>query len=187
MVRAGVNAERLTQAAAELADEVGFDQLTVSALARRFGVKDASLYSHVRNVREVRTRVAVLALAELADRVAAAMAGRAGRDALAAFADAHRDYARRHPGRYTAMLLPLDPETAAASAAQRHSDLTRAILRGYDLTEPAQTDAIRLLHSTIHGYVTLEAAGGFGHTARPSEASWIAALDALHTLLTNWP
>ena len=38
MARAGLTVERLVQAAAELADEVGFDNLTVSALARRFGV-----------------------------------------------------------------------------------------------------------------------------------------------------
>lgn len=51
MARVGLTKERLTQAGAELADEVGFDKVTVSALARRFGVKDASLYSHVRNSR----------------------------------------------------------------------------------------------------------------------------------------
>ncbi len=48
MARAGLTPERLTRAAAELADEVGFGNVTVSALARRFGVKDASLYSHVK-------------------------------------------------------------------------------------------------------------------------------------------
>lgn len=116
MVRVGLTTERLTRAGAELADEVGFDQVTVSALARRFDVKVASLYSHVRNSHDLKTRIALLALEELADRVAAAVAGRAGKDALAAFADAYRDYARAHPGRYDAARLRLDPETAAASA-----------------------------------------------------------------------
>ncbi|MGH3828251.1 MAG: GMC oxidoreductase [Pseudonocardiaceae bacterium] len=41
----------------------------------------------------VETRIALFALEELADRVAAALAGRAGKDSLAAFADAYRDYA----------------------------------------------------------------------------------------------
>jgi AcrR family transcriptional regulator len=187
MARAGVTAERLTQAAAELADEIGFENVTVSALARRFGVKDASLYSHIRNVQDLRVRLAMLALAELADRAAAALAGRAGKDALVAFANAYRDYARRHPGRYAAAQLKLDLETAAVSAARRHSELTRAILRGYDLSEPDQTDAIRLLHSTFHGYVTLETAGAFDHTPRGTDASWSRSLDALDALLRTWP
>ncbi|WP_073483240.1 TetR/AcrR family transcriptional regulator [Streptoalloteichus hindustanus] len=187
MARAGVTAERLTRAAAELADEVGFANLTVSALARRFGVKDASLYSHVRNLRELKERVAVLALAEVADRAASALAGRAGKDALVAFANAYRDYAREHPGRYAAMQFPLDPETAEASAARRHSELTRAILRGYQLPEPDQTDAVRLLHSAFYGYVSLEAMGGFGHHPRESDVSWSRSLDALDVVLRNWP
>ncbi|MWA00238.1 TetR family transcriptional regulator [Actinomadura sp. LD22] len=189
MARAGLSAERLTRAAAELADEVGFENVTVSALARRFGVKDASLYSHVKNVQDLRTRVAVLALAELADRAAAALAGRAGKDALVAFAGAYRRYAKEHPGRYTAARLRLDPETAAASAAGRHAEMMRALLRGYHLAEPDQTDAVRLLGSVFHGYVSLEEAGGFDHSraARDVEASWHRALDAVDALLRNWP
>ncbi|MEU1098798.1 TetR family transcriptional regulator, partial [Streptomyces sp. NPDC005877] len=87
MGRVGLSTERLTRAGAELADEVGFDQVTVSALARQFDVKVASLYSHVRNSQDLRTRIALLALEELADRGAAALAGRAGKDALSALAN----------------------------------------------------------------------------------------------------
>ncbi|QKG21270.1 TetR/AcrR family transcriptional regulator [Actinomadura verrucosospora] len=189
MARAGLSAERLVRAAAELADEVGFENVTVSALARRFGVKDASLYSHVKNLQDLRARVAVLALGELADHAAAALAGRAGKDALVAFAGAYREYAKKHPGRYAAARLRLDPETAAASAAGRHAEMMRAILRGYDLAEPDQTDAVRLLGGVFHGYVSLEEAGGFDHSraARDVDVSWHRALDALDVLLRNWP
>ncbi|MFI1482151.1 TetR/AcrR family transcriptional regulator [Streptomyces sp. NPDC020747] len=186
MVRVGLTTERLTRAGAELADEVGFDRVTVSELARRFDVKVASLYSHVKNSHDLKTRIALLALEELADRVAAAVAGRAGKDALAAFADAYRDYAREHPGRYDAARFRLDPETAAAGAGVRHAQMTRAILRGYDLTEPDQTHAVRMLGSVFHGYVSLEMAGGFSHTAVPSQESWAWTLDSLDTLLRTW-
>ncbi|MYR46030.1 TetR/AcrR family transcriptional regulator [Streptomyces sp. SID5910] len=185
MVRAGLTPERLTRAGAELADEVGFDQVTLSALARRFDVKVASLYSHLKNSQELRTRIALFALEELADRAAAALAGRAGKDALAAFADVYRDYAREHPGRYDAARLRLDPETAAASAGVRHARMTRAILRGYDIAEPDQTHAVRMLGSVFHGYVSLELAGGFSHTAVDSQESWAWLLDSLDALLRN--
>lgn len=127
MARAGLTPERPTRAGAELADEAGFDQVTVSALAGRFDIKVASLYSHVTSSQNLKTRIALVALEELADRVAAALAGRAGEDALVAFADARCDYAREHPGRYDAARLGLDPETAAASAGVRHARMTRAI------------------------------------------------------------
>ncbi|GGQ41731.1 transcriptional regulator [Streptomyces althioticus] len=185
--RVGLTTERLTQAGATLADEVGFDQVTVSELARRFDVKVASLYSHVRNSHDLKTRIALLALEELADRAADALAGRAGKDALVALANVYRDYAREHPGRYAAAQFRLDPETAAASAGVRHARMTRALLRGYDLDEPDQTHAVRLLGSVFHGYVSIEMGGGFSHSAPDTEETWSRVLDALDALLRTWP
>ncbi|MFD9522906.1 TetR/AcrR family transcriptional regulator [Streptomyces sp. NPDC059979] len=187
MARAGLTTERLIRAGAELADQVGFDQVTVSALARRFDVKVASLYSHVKSSQDVKTRIALLALDELADRASDALAGRAGKDALAAFADVYRDYAREHPGRYAASRTRLDPETAAASAGVRHAQMARAVLRGYDLAEPDQTHAVRLLGSVFHGYVDLELGGGFSHSAPDTQETWERIIDALDALLRNWP
>ena len=186
MARAGVSVEGLTRAAAELADEIGFEQVTVSALARRFNVTVASLYSHIKNADDLRARVAALALTEMADRASDALAGRAGKDALAAFAAAYRGYAKDHPGRYTAARLRIDAGSPAAPAAVRNSELMRAILREYDLPEIEQTHAVRLLGSTFHGFASLETAGSFAHSG-DVDGSWSRVLDVLHTSLVNWP
>ncbi|AZQ32862.1 TetR/AcrR family transcriptional regulator [Streptomyces cyaneochromogenes] len=187
MARVGLSTERLVRAGAELADEIGFEQVTASELARRFDVKVASLYSHVKNSQDLKTRITLFALEELADRAADAIAGRAGKDALVAFANVYRDYEREHPGRAAAARMRLDPRTAAASAGVRHAQMTRAILRGYELTEPDATHAVRLLGSVFHGYASLESAGGFSHSAPDSEETWTRILDALDALLRNWP
>ncbi|MEU6813024.1 TetR-like C-terminal domain-containing protein [Streptomyces sp. NPDC046831] len=187
MARAGLTADRLVAAAAELADEAGFEHVTLSALARRFGVRDASLYSHVRNLEDLRTRLAFLAGGEMTDRIAAAVAGRAGKDALAAFAGAYRAYALAHPGRYAATQIRLDQALVAGSPAlRRTAEITYGVLRAYGLAEPDLTDAVRLLRSTFHGYCALEAAGGFG-APRDVRASWDKAVDALHAALIHWP
>ncbi|MFD9502329.1 TetR/AcrR family transcriptional regulator [Streptomyces sp. NPDC060035] len=189
MVRAGLTAERVTIAAAELADEVGLDQVTMSQVAGRLGVKDASLYTHVRNLEDLRGRIALLAADEKTIRIAEATAGRSSKDALVAFANAWREYARRHPGRYVATQAPIkiDPELAAQAPGPRRAvELSYGMLRGYGLVEPDLTDAVRLLRSTFHGFVALEAAGGFAHKRSPQQ-SWDRALDALHTLLEHWP
>ncbi|MGW2209844.1 TetR/AcrR family transcriptional regulator [Streptomyces sp. NPDC001781] len=187
MARAGITAGRLVAAAAELADEAGFEQVTLSALARRFGVKDASLYSHVRNLNDLRTRLALYAGGELIDRIAAAVAGRAGRDALAAFANAYRAYALEHPGRYAATQIRVDQSLVADSPAlRRTAEITNGMLRAYGLSEPDLTDAVRLLRSTFHGYCVLESAGGFG-AGRAVDASWDKGVEALHRALEHWP
>ncbi|MGA5701845.1 TetR/AcrR family transcriptional regulator [Peterkaempfera bronchialis] len=189
MARAGLTAERVTVAGAELADEVGLDQVTMSQVARRLGVKDASLYTHVRSLEDLRGRIALLAADEKTIRIAEATAGRAGRDALVAFANAWREYAHRHPGRYMATQTPIriDPELVATAPGPRRAvELTYGMLRGYGLPEPDLTDAVRLLRSTFHGFVALEAAGGFAYERSPQQ-SWVRALDALHVLLEHWP
>ncbi|MER7495520.1 WHG domain-containing protein [Streptomyces pharetrae] len=187
MPRAGITADRLVTAAVELADEAGFENVTLSALARRFGVKDASLYSHVKNLQDLRTRMALRAGGELIDRIAAAVAGRAGKDALAAFAGAYRAYALEHPGRYAATQTRIDQSLLAGSPAlRRTAEITYGMLRAYGLDEPDLTDAVRLLRATFHGYCVLEAGGGFG-APRDVHQSWHRAVDALHTALTHWP
>ncbi|MEU8757701.1 WHG domain-containing protein [Streptomyces sp. NPDC048659] len=186
MVRAGVTVDRLVQAAAELADSDGLDKVTVSALARRFGVKDASLYSHIRNLRELRVRLALHASAEMNEAIGAAVAGRSGKDALVAFADAYRGYALAHPGRYAATQQRIEPEEITDPAVVLRSvELTQGMLRGYGLAEPELTDAGRLLRAAFHGYIHIELSGGF-HAARPVDDSWARSLDALHRLLENW-
>ncbi|KRD22890.1 MULTISPECIES: TetR/AcrR family transcriptional regulator [unclassified Streptomyces] len=191
MPRVGLTTDRLVEAAAELADEVGFDHVSISALARRFGVKDASLYSHVRSLGELRTRLALFVGGEMIDGIGAAVVGLAGRDALVAFAGAYREYALRHPGRYAATQIRIDQErdrelTAASPAMRRTAEITYGMLRGYGLEEPDLTDAVRLLRSTFHGYCMLEAGGGFG-APRDVQQSWDKAVDALHEALTHWP
>ncbi len=185
--RAGLTADRLVAAAADLADEAGYENVTLSALARRFNVKDASLYAHVRGLRDLRTRMALLAGGEMIDAIAAAVDGRTGKEALAAFAGAYRGYALAHPGRYAATQIRLDEALVTDSPAlRRTAEVTYGLLRAYGLEEPDLTDAVRLLRSSFHGYCALESSGAFG-APRDLEASWDRMIDALHLTLLNWP
>ncbi|WP_419995387.1 TetR/AcrR family transcriptional regulator [Streptomyces boninensis] len=186
MPRAGLTSERVALAAADLADEVGLDELTVSALARRLGVRDASLYSHVKGLRDLRMRVAVLAAGDFAERLAPELAGRAGESALTAFAVVYRSFALECPGRYAATQLPLEAGYASP-AGERAIEMTYQLLGdGYALTEPDLTDAVRLLRSTLHGYADLELRGGYAHP-RDFERSWTKGVRALHVALSHWP
>lgn len=186
MPRAGLTAERLTEAAAELADAEGLEQVTLTALAKQYAVAVPSLYSHVRNTDDLRTRVTLLALEEMADRAERAVRGRRRRAGLSALAGSYRRYAHEHPGRYAATRLPLDDESAAASAGPRHAVLAREVLGGYALSPSTRTHAVRIFGATVHGFVTLELAGGFSHSRPSAESSWRHAVAGLDTLFTSW-
>lgn len=175
MGRPGLNRSDVIAAAADLADELGFDAVTVSVLARRLGVRSPTLYSHISSGTDLRTAVTAYVLDELADTTTRAMAAGEGRELLVAYANAIRDFARRSPGRYdatTRQRVPpvpagesrLDSVDEAITAGRRNADLALAVIRSYGVTEADETYAVRLMSSLIHGYITLgRMALGRGH------------------------
>lgn len=186
MPRAGLSRERLIEAAGNLADEKGFAALTLADLARHFGVKLASLYSHVRNVDDLKAGVALRALAVLAERAETAVAGRAGRDAILALADVHRQFAQEHPGLFEAARFPLDADEAAGSGGVKLAATMLAAVRAYELTEADQVHAVRLAGSFFLGFPLLELGGSFAHRQPGSDQSWRRGLDALDATLKAW-
>ena len=163
MPRAGLSTAAVVAAAAEIADAEGLDRLTLARVAAAAGVRTPSLYNHVESLDDVRRRVALLALRDLADALRDAAVGRAGDDALVAMADAYRGYARRHPGRYAAtQRAPAEGDEEMRAAAKGAVDVVLAILRGYGLEGDDAIHAARAVRSALHGFVALEAGGGFG-------------------------
>lgn len=173
--------------AADLADEAGFDAVALSAVARRLGVQAPSLYSHVRDLNAVRDGVTALALGELADRVGEAIAGRAGRLALEGYAAAHRAYARESPGRWQSLQRRAGEAVVRSDAATKVAAQAGAVLRGYPVPPAEHVHAVRLLGSTINGFLALERSGNFDHSAPAPEVSWDKTVVALDALLRAWP
>ena len=163
MPRAGLSAPAVVAAACDLADAEGLDALTLARLAGSVGVRTPSLYNHVAGLEDVRRRVALRGLAELTEALRDAALGRAGGEALVAMARAYRDYARRHPGRYAAtQRAPAASDRELAAAGGAAVGVLLAVLRGYGLEDDDAIHAARAVRSALHGFVTLEAAGGFG-------------------------
>ncbi len=160
MPRVGLTPERVVTAAAGLADADGLDAVTLAALASRLNIRVPSLYKHVDGLGEVRRQVAVRGLRALTDRIAAAAAGLSGDEALRATCAAYRRFAREHPGQYAAIQRAPDPRDD--ELADRLVELILDVLRGYRLDGDEAVHAVRIVRSTLHGFVSLENGGGFG-------------------------
>lgn len=186
MPRAGLTHERVVAEAAAVADEVGLEHLTLAAIAQRFGVTLPSLYKHVGGLAALRRDLAVLGVRELTAALSSAAVGRARSDALHAIANAYRDYAKHHPGRSAAAVRAPDPDDAEHLAAGEAAvAVLLAVLDGYEITGEDAIDAIRSLRAVMHGFVTLEAAGGF-ELPRSVDATYTRLIDSLDTVFTTW-
>lgn len=162
MPRAGLTPGAVIDAAAALADAEGLEALTLARLAGRLGVRPPSLYKHVDGLDAVRRALAVRGIEEANGRLQRATIGKARDEALFALAHAYWQFAREHPGLYAASLrAPAAGEKDVAAAADAMLGTVLAVLGGYGVSGNDALHATRGLRAIIHGFVSLDAAGGF--------------------------
>lgn len=169
--RAGLDTRLVIDAAADLVDAEGVDALTLAKLAERLDVRIPSLYNHVAGLAGLRRALALRAIRGLADALARAAVGKASDAAVFAMADAYRAYEKAHPGLYAmAQRIPagLDEEMRKAESAP--VEVVLAVLDGYGLSGEDAIHAVRAIRSAIHGFLTLEATGGFGLNVSTDES-----------------
>ena len=172
MPRAGLSSKDVAVAAAELADEIGFQAVTMGLVAERLGVRTPSLYKHVGGLEDLRHRVATLAMTEFGEVIGDVLQGQAGFDALAAALTAVRGYVTAHPGRYAATVGAefTGPDDPLLAATTRVLNSIAAVLRGYGIGEDEMDHALRTIRCTIHGFAMLEASSGFQWDADPDKS-----------------
>lgn len=164
--RAGLNKSLVVQTAADLVNAEGLEALSITRLADILGVRAPSIYNHISGLDDLRRELAISGLRELGDRMAEAAMGRSGEDALLAVAQAYRAFIKEAPGVYTAglrssgRLLAADPEQQAAET--RILKIVMTIIDSFQLKDTDAIHAARALRSLVHGFTTLEIAGGFG-------------------------
>jgi AcrR family transcriptional regulator len=160
--RVGLDQATVVEAAARLVDEEGIEQLSLGRLAERLGVRTPSLYNHIAGLPGLKHDLALYCLRDVLNRLLRATIGKSRAEAIFAFADAYRAYARETPGRYALTLQAPDPGDRELQAiSQQIIEVALAVLAPYKLSEEEAIHAIRSLRSVVHGFISLEAAGGF--------------------------
>jgi AcrR family transcriptional regulator len=164
--KARLDKAKLVQAAADLVNREGTEALSLSRLATHFGVQTPSLYNHVAGLADLQRELALLNARALADCLVNAAIGKAGPPALLAVAQAYREYIKANPGLYLASLrvagtqTPIDAELQQAE--EQSVQVGLAIMASFGLHGEDALHAVRALRSVVHGFATLEIAGGFG-------------------------
>ncbi|MBR8744582.1 TetR/AcrR family transcriptional regulator [Nocardiopsis sp. MG754419] len=187
MPRAGLTPEVVAAEASQVCDEQGFDALSLAAVAKRLGVATPSLYKHVAGLDALRRLVVLATVEELTERMREAAVGRSRGAAVRALFAAYRDFAHEHPGRYAALQRAPSPEDHEASATfARALEVISSVLRGFAIPEERSVHVIRVLRSTMHGFIDLETQGGFGLPESLDE-SYTLMVEGFVRLLEQWP
>lgn len=186
MPRAGLSRPLVVAEAALIADEIGWEALTLAAVASRLGVRLPSLYKHIDGRDALRTHVAIFSLRGLAIELSAATVGKSGGEAISALADAYRGFAARRPGAYASTIAAPDPGNAEhVAAAAAVLQVALSVLEGFALTGADAIDALRGLRALMHGFVAIEAAGGY-RMAQDLDRSYCRLVASFGDVLSTW-
>jgi AcrR family transcriptional regulator len=164
--RPGLDQVTVVQAAADLINSEGVASLTLGRLARELSIQPPSLYNHVNGLAGLHRELALLNARSLGQVMTEAVIGKSGPQAVEALCQAYRSYINKYPGQYSISLrasgnLP-EPDPELQAAENQAVRVVQAVLDDFDLSGADSLHAVRGLRSLVHGFATLEAAGGFG-------------------------
>ncbi|MBH5319174.1 WHG domain-containing protein [Paenibacillus sp. GSMTC-2017] len=161
--RRGLDLGIIVAAATEIADTVGFEEITLASLASRLGVRSPSLYNHVDGLPALKSHLVTHGLNQLNEAIKAASGTNQTRGKIIAIADAYLLFARNHPGLYE---LTLRAPTAEQPEQMRlGSEIVESLVAAlsiYKSSEEKAVHAVRGLRSILHGFASIEKSGGFG-------------------------
>lgn len=158
-----VTREPLIEMAWQMIEEQGgADNVSLAALAKKFGVKAPSLYRHVKNKTELLREVNLITAQRLTDSLLSAIesVGDDPKARVLAVGKAYRAFVHEHPATYQlAFASPADiqPDSAAMEQLAIPIQEIMAEVSG----EENSLTALRGIWALIHGFVTFEINGQF--------------------------
>lgn len=162
MPRQGLTKETVVKTAALLAEENGYENLTLHKLAAKLNIKPASLYTHIRGIEELYVSLSHLALSRLSDKMVNAAKGKEQGEALRAIAVSYYDYAKQNPEMYRMIMnVPHSNSKNLVEAGRDVKSILFEILSQYTKERAKMIYYSRYYHSILHGFVSLEQAGFF--------------------------
>ncbi|MDX1612950.1 MAG: TetR-like C-terminal domain-containing protein [Candidatus Promineifilaceae bacterium] len=158
-----LNRTAVVEQAARMANAAGDpDAVTLTALAQALQVQTPSLYNHVAGLDDLRHALAAYGARQLIEALRAVTAGHIGRDALRAVAMTYREFAHQHPGLYPLTIRAPDlQQVELVALAQELLQMLLLILASCGLQGDEALHAVRGLRAVLHGFSSLEAAGGY--------------------------
>ena len=164
--RARLTKQSVIEAAVELINAEGPDALTLNSLAEKLGIRTPSLYNHVDGLPGLHKDLGVFNARMLANQMSEAAIGKSGEELFQQAAEAFRSYVKENPGLYLATLrasgLQISPDPKLLYEEERAMKVALSVMASLGLQGEDAIHAVRAFRSMVHGFATLEVAGGFG-------------------------
>lgn len=162
--RTGLDKELIIEKAAELANEIGFENVTLKLIADEFGIQTPSLYNHIKSLDDLKKRLMLYGWKELEDKLILAVVGVSGYDALRTMCYTFYEYATSNSGVFNAMLWYnkfQDEETQ--NVTKQLFVVLFKIMSTLNISDETINHLIRTFRGFLEGYALLVNNGAFGN------------------------
>ena len=179
MARKGLNREFIINQAVFMIEETGFENFSMHSLAKRMGVKTASLYNHIQNIDELYGEVGINSSKKMGVALSKEIEGRDKETAVMEVAAAYRRFVKNHTELYEAiMYLPQVGETYVQKSSFFPLTPIMRMLSMYNLSDKKKLHLQRIFRAIMHGFLAQEKAGFFSQTSIDCEESYCIAISA---------
>lgn len=166
MTRAGLDKELVVEKAAQLANEIGLENIQLKVLAESLHIQSPSLYNHIKGLDDLRHGLMLYGWRNMEARMmeAAAVAGDSGYAAWEAICRAFYRYATENPGVFSAMLWYNKYQDGEAQrTTEQLFSVCFQITSTLGISKDNCNHLIRTFRAFLEGYCLLVNHNAFGH------------------------
>lgn len=179
MARAGLDKNIVVEKAAQLANQIGLDNIQLKTLAEHLNIQPPSLYNHIKGLDDLRHELMLYGWRNMEERMMEAADGISGYTAWEAICRAFYTYATENPGVFSAMLwYNKYRDDEAQRVTERLFSTMFQITATLGISEENCNHLIRTFRAFLEGFCLLVNNHSFGHSL-PVEDSFNLSLQVL--------
>lgn len=149
--------EAVIQAASDIADEKGLNNLSLKAVAEKLNIRTPSLYNHINCLDELLRAVAHKGMQQMNEQMKQAAIGKTGAVAIKAVSIEYLNYMIEHCGVYeTIQWATWHGTEETAAIFDDYLSLLITLIKSCDFNPTHINKILNILTGFIHGYTTLQ-------------------------------
>ena len=164
MARMGLDKNAVISRAAQLANDIGLDNITLKALANNLNIQPPSLYYHIGGLDDLKKELMIYGWLQMEDQILEAVAGISGYDAIEVICREFVKYATENPGVFNAMLWYNKFENDKTNnATKKLFSVVFKVFSSLNISQEDSDHLMRTFRSFLEGFALLVNHNAFGN------------------------
>ena len=164
MARMGLDKNAIIYRTAQLANNVGIENITLKSLANDLNIQPPSLYNHISGLDDLKKELMIYGWHQMEEQIIESVAGISGYDAIEAICRSFLEYATTNPGVFNAMLWYNKFENdEAQNATTKLFSVVFKIFSSLNISQENSDHLMRTFRSFLEGFALLVNHNAFGN------------------------